>query len=165
MPLPSTMTPIATQTLAANASSITFSSIPQTYTDLVVVMVFGQSAGDDVKLRFNGDTGANYSSTRLAGDGSVATSSRTTSETGIQPRTPNNPSTAIVSMWTENINNYSNTTTYKTTIGRYSYPSGFTTTHTGLWRNTAAITSITLLCQAQSWTTGTTATIYGIKAA
>ena len=137
MPLPSTMTPIATQTLSASATSITFSNIPQTYTDLVVIMQFGQTIGDDVKMRFNGDTGTNYSSTRLAGDGSIASSSRTTNETGIQPRTPSNPNTSIISMWTENINNYSNSTTYKTSLGRYSYPSGFTTAHTGLWRSTA----------------------------
>jgi hypothetical protein len=159
------MTPIATQTLASSAASITFSSIPQTYTDLVVVMAFGQTAGDDVFLRFNGDTGFNYSSTRIAGDGTTTSSSRTSSVTGIQPRTPNNPNTSIVSMWTENINNYSNTTTYKTTIGRYSYPSGFTTAHTGLWRSTAAITSLTLVCNAQAWAAGTIATLYGIKAA
>ena len=165
MPLPSTMTPIATQTLTAAAASITFSSIPQTYTDLVVIMIFGQTAGDDVFLRFNGDTGANYSSTRIAGDGSITSSSRTSSVTGIQPRTPNNPNNTVVSTWIENINNYSNSTTYKTTLGRYSYPSGFTTAHTGMWRSTAAITSLTLLCNASTWVAGTTATLYGIKAA
>lgn len=165
MPLPSTMTPIATQTLATSAASITFSSIPQTYTDLVMVVQFGQTGGDDVFLRFNGDTGSNYSATRIAGDGSTPSSSLNSSVTGIQPRTPNNPNSSIVSIWKENIMNYTNTTTYKSTTGRYSYPSGFTTAHTGMWRSTAAITSLTVLCNALAWSAGTIVTLYGVKAA
>ena len=61
MPLPSTMTPIATNTLTAVASSVTFSSIPSTYTDLVLVLQGSFDSADDVRFRFNGDTGSNYS--------------------------------------------------------------------------------------------------------
>ena len=160
-----TYTPISSTTLGSAASSITFSSIPSTYTDLVVIMVFGQTTGDDIIMRFNGDSGNNYSSTRLAGNGTAASSSATTNYYGIQPRIGSNPPSTITTIWRENIQNYANTTTYKTAIGRLDFASGQTETHVGLWRSTSAINSVTLMCQAQTWVAGTVATLYGILAA
>ncbi len=64
-----TYTPIASATLAASTSSITFSSIPATYTDIVVVINDINSTGSfDTNIRFNGDSGSNYSRTGLRGD-------------------------------------------------------------------------------------------------
>ena len=64
--MPNTYEPIATNTLGSAASSVTFSSIPSTYTDLIVVMNYANSTGlADVFFRFNGDTGSNYSDTIL----------------------------------------------------------------------------------------------------
>jgi hypothetical protein len=63
-----------------------------------------------------------------------------------------------------NIMNYSNTTTFKTSISR----NGVRTTEAfvNLWRSTAAISSITFFCQgASNYLTGTIFTIYGIAAA
>ena len=73
----STYTPIASQTLGSAAASVTFSSIPQGYTDLVIVGNCGISnTGTTLSLRFNGDTGTNYSETTISGNGSTAVSSR-----------------------------------------------------------------------------------------
>jgi hypothetical protein len=165
MPLPSTMTPIATQTLNSAAGTVTFSSIPQIYTDLVLVSIFGPTAGDDLYLQFNGDAGANYSTTWLGGNGTTATSGRKTGDNGIQPRTPANQPSTVTTIYNTSIMNYSNSTTYKTALGRYNYASGFTEADVGLWRNTAAITSLTFKCIASTFVAGSTFTLYGIKAA
>ena len=61
----STNTPIATQALTSAASSVTFSSIPQGYTDLVVVCSVKGAVNGSLWMYFNGDTGNNYSGTQL----------------------------------------------------------------------------------------------------
>lgn len=165
MPLPSTMTPIATITLASASATVTFSSIPQTYTDLVFTSVWGPTAGDDLYLQFNGDAGANYSTTWIGGTGTTAASGRKTSDTGVQPRTPINQASTITTIYNVDIMNYSNSTTYKTTLGKYRYTTGFAEADVGLWRNTAAITSLTFRCNASTFVAGSTFTLYGIKAA
>ena len=64
----------------------------------------------------------------------------------------------------ENIMNYTNTAIFKPVVGRYDY-SGQVETHAGLWRNTAAITSVSMVSLGQAFVTGSTFTLYGIKAA
>ena len=160
-----TYEPIATTTLGSTQASYTFSSIPSTYTDLVIVCgnLLYVTGDDDAFVRFNGDTGTNYSWTQLNGSGTAATSNRGTSTTGIRSIngmdvTPNTSTTII------NIQNYSNSTTYKTTISRHS--TRFAGAFVGLWRNTAAITSVTIInLGAGGFGSGSTFTLYGIKAA
>ena len=79
----STYTPVASQTLSASASSVTFSNIPQDYTDLVLVAVPAGSTGSNgfFRFRLNSDSGTNYSSTYIYGDGTTAYSARATSAT------------------------------------------------------------------------------------
>lgn len=163
MPLPSTMTPIATQTLTANASSVTFSSIPQGYTDIIVV-IDATSAGDNVLARVNGDTGNNYSFTRLGGNGSTASSAR-----GSNTNYLNFDGAAYLttgrSTWIIQFMNYSNTTTNKTIISRGNNAATGVDTNVNLWRSTAAITSISFIATSNAYQTGSTLTIYGVKAA
>jgi hypothetical protein len=52
---------IAEQTLGTAAASVTFSSIPGTYTDLVLVLSVQDASGNTFALQFNGDTSTNYS--------------------------------------------------------------------------------------------------------
>ena len=163
MPLSSTMTPIATQTLTGDAGTITFSSIPQTYTDLVLVSVFGASVGMDIHVRFNGDNNNNYSAIRFFGNGTGGFVSRA-DDSGIQPRTSTNQVSTVTTILKENIMNYTNTSIFKPVVGRYDY-SGQVETHAGLWRNTAAITSVSMVSIGQAFVTGSTFTLYGIKAA
>ena len=165
MPAGNTYVPLATNTLSTATSSVTFSTISGSYTDLVLVAIFGLTAGDDLYLRFNGDTAGNYSAHRFGGNGSVASVGRTTNDTGIQPRTPSNQPSTITTMYTSNIMNYANTTTYKTALARYNYRSGFAEVDVGMWRSTAAITSLTFLCVASTFVSGSTFTLYGIAAA
>ena len=67
---------IATTTLGSNQASVTFSSIPATYTDIVVIATGKTSTETTLYFRFNGDSGSNYSSTDIYGDGSAAGSFR-----------------------------------------------------------------------------------------
>lgn len=158
--MPSTYTPIATQTLGSAAASVTFSSISGSYTDLVLVFNGTVSANQYVAVRLNSDTGSNYSWTRIDGDGSAAYSSRGTSTTfgrlGI-----GNPTNRTLTI--SHFMNYSNATTNKTVLSRSN--TDFVGALVNLWRNTAAITSITILTTtADTFSVGSTFTLYGIKA-
>jgi hypothetical protein len=156
-----TYTPIATNTLGSNQSSVTFSSISGSYTDLVLVFngTITTSAAS-WGLQFNSDTASNYSNTALYGDGSSAASNRATSATStISSFSGTDNSTNIVQ-----IMNYSNSTTYKTALSRNN-GGGFVSARVALWRSTAAITSITAVTSSNQFATGSTFTLYGISAA
>jgi hypothetical protein len=162
----STYTPIATTTLGSDTASYTFSSISGSYTDLVLISnVKVSSAGEAVQIRFNSDTGNNYSYTQLSGNGTAASSSRASSTSVIyisNDGSATNYGTAIT-----HIMNYSNTTTYKTTLGRFAEASATSWADVGLWRSTAAITSLTINVSGTSknLSSGSTFTLYGIAAA
>ena len=164
--MPSTYEKIATNTLSSAAATVTFSSISGTYTDLVLVMNIvpeSNAGGQNCLLRFNGDTGSNYSFTWLLGSGTITESERRSNQTSIGRidfYTTTVPTTAIVS-----INNYANTTTYKTTLARSSVADAATRANVGLWRNTAAINEIIILIDSGNFGVGATFTLYGIKAA
>jgi hypothetical protein len=159
----STYTPIATTTLGSNSSSVTFSSISGSYTDLVLVIAgyMGTGSGAYIALQFNSDTGSNYSATDLQGNGSVANSARFSSQTsGLIGAFYTSQANIICS-----IQNYSNATTYKTAVSRSNAASNNTRADVVLWRSTSAITSVTALCQSDLMATGSTFTLYGIAAA
>jgi hypothetical protein len=151
---------IATQTLGSAAASVTFSSISGSYTDLVLIIEGTASAGDAVYLQYNGDTGTNYSWTNMQGTGTTTQSNRGSSTAeariGSIGTTRYNSITQIV--------NYSNATTYKTAISRSNRTDVNTFAFVNLWRDTAAITSIAVITGA-TFSTGTTFSLYGIKAA
>jgi hypothetical protein len=158
----STYQPIATTTLGSSASSVTFSSISGSYTDLVLVVAGTYTSGgtNDAALQFNSDTGSNYSWTRLLGNGSAASSSRSTNDVQIDFGliSSTNQSNSIA-----HIQNYSNSTTYKTVLGRGN-STEYVGAIVGTWRNTSAITSITVK-SAATYSSGTTFVLYGITAA
>jgi hypothetical protein len=158
----STYTPIATNTLGSAAATVTFSSIPGTYTDLYLVANVSNATGDDnFLLNFNGDTGSNYSVTRLYGDGTSPSSSRATNQTIAQIGGFGNTLTMIRA----NIMNYSNTTTYKTVLTRNDRAANFAGATVDLWRSTAAITTILISTSSYNFSAGSTFTLYGISAA
>ena len=161
---------ISTQTLGSAVATVTFSSIPSTYTDLKIV-IQGTTTVDntDIQMYFNNDTTSGlYSKTQLEGTGSSALSGRTssanfiglTSNLGVDDT---NPSIIILQL-----NNYSNTTTFKTVLSRETmWNSSYTgvSMRVGLWRNTNAITSVSFKANGTTWKSGSTFTLYGIKAA
>jgi len=153
---------IATQTLGSATASVTFSSIPGTYTDLRIIYATTASADAGNYIRYNSDSGSNYSRTNLYGNGSSAGSDRQTSQTGIYG--PFTMSSAITSN-TIDIMNYSNATTFKTCLVRAGAANNSTLATVGLWRSTAAITSVVITCDGANFASGSTFSLYGIKAA
>lgn len=161
--MPKTYEPIATNTLGSSAATVTFSSIPATYTDLVIISYPKFSSAGQMITNFNGDTGTNYSITYLIGDGSNAGSSRFSNQ-GAIGTTPTQINT-VEHIVIQHIMNYSNTTTNKTMLQRTSQTANAVWQLVGLWRNTAAITSVVLTGSSANFAAGSTFTLYGIKAA
>lgn len=164
--MPSTYTPIATQTLGSAASTVTFSSISSAYTDLILIATPQSASGTtSLDIQFNGDTGTNYSLTYLYGDGSGAYSGRASNNAVANGGTAvSTASTFLVN--TVQIMNYSNTTTYKSLLTRANNTAGNVLTSVSMWRNTAAISTILLkLASGSNFATGSTFTLYGVKSA
>ena len=165
----STYTPLSSQTLTAAAASVTFSGIPQTYTDLVIIANAGAVTNNSpgLRVRFNEDTSSLYSSTRLRGNGTNAASTRNSGATFIEG---GNYDTGFPTFanggfaWICNVMNYSNTTTNKTMIARYNAAANETSTVVGLYRSTSAITSITISVTTDNFASGSSFTLYGIGA-
>ena len=154
-----TYTQIASTTVGTATNTVTFSSIPATYTDLVIIMNGTATAAADVYLNYNTDTtSSNYSNTYLSGNGSTAGSGR-------------DPIPAVGLFYTTdsniiaNIMNYSNSTTYKTCISRGNTAASLVITRVMMWRNTAAINQVVVKHSTGNFNTGATFSLYGITAA
>ena len=166
-----TYEPISTTTLGSDTASVTFSSIPGTYTDLILVTNVSVTVNDNaVRLQFNNDTASNYSTTTVYGDGSSAASNRASNVTSIYSSFYVDPNANVGHNTISQIMNYSNSTTYKTVIGRANratannFPGAEAVA--GLWRSTSAITEIDILTAAGgNFKTGSTFSLYGIKSA
>jgi hypothetical protein len=166
--MPATYENLGTTTLGSAQASITFSSISANYTDLLIVGNFGVTTGTPVLyFRLNSDSTASYSHTHLGGNGTAAQSGRGSSESygwaGFSLAGSPNDITGTTLI---NFFNYSNTTTNKTIIGRSGAAGREADTSVVLWRNTSAINSIVLtLSNSTTFLSGSTFTLYGIKAA
>jgi hypothetical protein len=161
-----TYEPIATNTLGSATQTVTFSSIPQTYTDLILVISSNSNSGTDyprIRVGTGGSVSSSgYSNTQIYGTGSSATSFRESSQSGFIWATYPATSARVITMF--QFQNYSNTTTYKTALMRDNNSAGNVTAAVMLWQNTGAINIIELFL-TNSFVVGSTFTIYGIKAA
>ena len=157
-----TYTPIGTYNGTGSNSIITFSSIPSTYTDLVLIIGGGCTLTSVVsQLQFNGDTGSNYSWTALYGNGSSAASARASNTTTAGNCISTSASTTTI----YNIMNYSNSTTYKTVLGRGNSLDAIVDSRCSLWRNTAVINRVDVSFNYGYFASGTVVTLYGIASA
>jgi hypothetical protein len=163
---------IASYTVTSAENNIVFSSIPQTYTDLVI---FGKSrinsSASQCNLRFNGDSTAVYDSQALSNNGgSGLTAFRETGRSQIDGG--GSIGTSNTTGWFSpneyHIFNYSDSAKYKTTFSfGLSSNNGNTLDYcghaVGLWENTAPITSITFVTNGTAFDVGSSWSIYGIK--
>jgi hypothetical protein len=157
----STYTPLATVTLGSSASSVTFSSIPATYRDLIVVIDAKTTTGTFAfGGRFNGDTGSNYSRVRMGGNGSTAYSSADTFSYFrlTSSDTPDN------GMRIAQIMDYSATDKHKTVLVRDNVAGNNVAAIANRWANTAAVTSLAAICDGGTFATGSTFSLYGVIA-
>ena len=161
-----TYTPLATTTLGSAQSTFTFSSIAGTYTDLIIIINGNGASTQSYQLQFNGEvTGTNYSLTYLLGNGSAASSGRQSNQAYMnaigRQGTGSEFGTSIIQL-----QNYANTSVYKTVIARGGVASALTIATVGLWRNTAAISTILIIPESGgNINAGSTFTLYGIVAA
>ena len=164
--MPATYEPIASATLGSAAATVSFSSIASTWTDLVLVLTGTQTTnGNGIFMRFNSDSGTNFSSTRLWGNGSSVGSNRSSStatafieSNGIGDT---NPATVVIQVMA-----YANTNVFKTALVGAADASLGVTRSVFLWRSTNAIDTVTIhSAGAGTFKSGTTAALYGIKAA
>jgi hypothetical protein len=163
--MPATYEPIATTTLGSTATSITFSSIASSWTDLRLVIVGISGTSTNIALRFNSDTGSNYSRIRLIGNGSAASSTIASNDTEIDLNREN-LSTTIPSLYTVDIFSYAGSTnkTLLASVNEDRNGSGSVISVVGMWRNASAITTILITTlSGDTFGIGTTATLYGIK--
>ena len=158
-------------TVGTATPSITFTGISGAYTDLVVVASAKSSltTTTQVQLTFNSDTTTNYSWTRLLGDGSAASSARASTQSYVEVGyIAGNTGSPSPDLFTLNIQNYSNTTTFKTFLSRWGSMNAanqYVAAVVGLWRKTPeAITSLTLTANSANFAVGSTFSLYGIAA-
>jgi hypothetical protein len=156
----STYTPIASQVLSSAAAGITFESIPQYYTDLVLVVNGNTTAGPtDNNMRFNDDAGSNYGATMLYGQSGGSYSGLTTAANlevgGIYWGTGRGSRTM-------HIMNYANPNVFKNVLAQASSDTQVNF-RAGTWKNTAPITSIYVFVGASTYVAGTTFNLYGIQ--
>jgi len=160
----STYTPIASTTATGSQSTITFSSISQTYTDLVLVVYAKSSVASDLTLTFNSSS-TGYSYLVLTGTGSTPSSAKGINQSYIIVDYNASVRTGDFTTDVINIQNYSNSTTYKTVLSRCDSSTGVDAT-VCLWRNTNAITQIDISGNpTPTFASGSTFTLYGIAAA
>jgi hypothetical protein len=162
----STYTPIATTTLGTATSSYTFTSIPSTYTDLILILSGSNSASAAPLIRVgNGslDSGTNYDMVALRGDGSTASSFSNPGDNWFNTfmTSTTNAMYTVIS----HLQNYSNTTTRKSIINRSSSATGNVVLEIGNWNSTSSINQIQVLLSGANLNAGTQITLYGIAAA
>jgi len=145
---------IATVTVGAGGqSSVTFSSIPSTYQHLQVRFIARISTSDTAEntwLRFNADTGSNYTYHFLDGNGSSASAGAGTSQTRILAGRAGaaNSGSNIFGTNVVDVLDYANANKYKTARilgGIDRNGDGNIRLDSGVWMNTAAVTSLTIM--------------------
>jgi hypothetical protein len=168
MPAGKTYEVISSTTLSSDTASIEFATIPATYTDLKISLIAGQSAtlNDSFQIRFNSDTGTNYTSTYMLSDGSTASGS-CSNNTNALINFGDLGGVAIESFLDININSYAETNRYKSTLSYYaSVQRARVLLNLGLWRDNSAIHTVKLMFTASdNFKSGSVATLYGITAA
>lgn len=170
--MPATYDQIATYTFPSSATTYTLSAIPQTYTDLVLTCHInaGVNPGYGLAVEFNGDSGTNYNFNYMYGSGAAAYANSKANFSFLTPAYGTGVGTASPSIYRVNIQSYSNTTTFKSFFSEaanYDTTYGGVENAVGCWRSTSAITSVRAFMPYGSMTfaTGSTITLYGIKAA
>ena len=163
--MPATYEPIASTTLGSAAANVEFTSIPSTYTDLVLVFS-GKHATTTAQIRLTVNGSAtNYSDTILSGNGSTASSTRHSSGSVIRLDNATGFNTTNPLVGIVQVMSYANTNVFKTLLAAVADPTNGVDRIVGLWRDTTAVSSIKVDSNSGNLASGFTAALYGIKAA
>lgn len=160
----SAWTPLATLTLTGSQSSVTFSNIPQSYRDLIVVTNTATPSGySQMYCRMNNNSTSIYRYLWMMGDGSVRRSGQWNNEPWIYGQTyTSEQGTAFQPSWL-NIFDYTSTVKRKDTLWRLSSYVG-TILSSGRFNSTSAVTSVTIGLSSNSFAVGSTFSLYGVSA-
>ena len=165
---------IASATGTGSNTTITFSSISNTYKHLQLRIIAQRTTGagnQTGRITFNNDSTTTYDYHRLQGDGATATAAGTaTAAFGLIVPFAGNNSTSIFGVNIIDIHDYASTTKNKTVRYFSGYDSnntegGIVALGSFLWRSTSAIDRIDIKFSADSFATGSTIALYGIKGA
>jgi hypothetical protein len=159
---------------SGGVASITFSGIPNIYKHLQIRGIAkddrASNVNDGIVVQFNSDTGANYTRHRLFGQGGgTAEAGANTSQTGtlLYSGTGGASGANIFGAFVMDVLDYTNTNKYKTMRaldGVDANGSGYIALDSGLWLNTAAITTITFTPQSGTiFTEHSSFALYGVK--
>jgi len=154
-------------TLTSSAASVTFSSIDQSYGDLILTLMTGNDSGFSRQnyVYLNGDTGNNYHYVAMRGTGSVAASFSGTDDTLVQAGDSIRSKNLGDMNWVVNLFDYSATDKHKSVLTRLTNLSGASDAAAAAasrWANTAAITSITMAPNNTTYSVGSTFNLYGV---
>ena len=156
-----TYTLIDSVTLASTASSVTFSSIDQSYRDLVAIV---QTTSDSVNanMRFNADSGSNYNRVYAYGDGSSSVSLGNVNGTALNlvGGALNNATSPLLLI--TQIFDYAQGDKHKPIIHRADNSANGTMMLAGRWASTSAITTVQWLSGANPFKAGSTFYLFGI---
>jgi hypothetical protein len=160
MPTP-TYTPLANVTLGSSASSVSFSSIPATYRDLILVATAKSTPTLATFLvNFNGDSSNIYSTVVMTGTASAA-ETYTSGQLTYFVQIPTDALNVVVAQFLD----YSATDKHKTFLSRNNSKGEGVEASAGRWANTAAISSIVFTCTGGDiWAAGSTFALYGVIA-
>jgi large repetitive protein len=161
---------IATYTLTGNQSSISFNSIPSTYTHLQIRAVArtdrSADVTDSVNLRFNSDANSNYSDHFLSGNGSSVSggATQTTSITGIIATSATSANSNVFGAGVVDILDYTNTNKYKTIRSIHGNAVNIVQMRSGNWRNNSVVSTITLFPNiGTNFVSGSRFALYGVR--
>jgi hypothetical protein len=160
-----TYTQINSVTLAATASSVTFSGLPTngTYRDLVLAVNADGTSQTEFYIRMNGDTSSTYTSVRMQGSGSTNASATYSGTGGMRLNGNGDIMTNFSFNAAIQLLDYSATDKHKTLLSRTSSSQGIDAC-AGRWPSTSAITSVTVYPYAGSFDIASTFSLYGIEA-
>ena len=153
--------PLANITLSASQSAVVFSSMLQSYRDLVLVANTTATAGSQsIYVIISGDFGANYNYVTMVGNGSSASSSAINNSTAITESGFTNSSNNFII----NVMDYSATDKHKPLLIRGNNAAQETNAMAARWASTSAVTSIQLTASANQFAAGSTFALYGVSA-
>ena len=157
---------ISSVTLSASASSVVFSGIPTTYTHLQLrCTILASSANSDAEVIFNADTASNYSQHYLYGNGTSATAGGGANQPFFYLGTNAGDTTYPIASVAD-VLDYGNTNKYKTARALNGFDrngSGTLFFSSGSWRNTNAITTLTIFPNTGTFNTYSSFALYGVK--
>lgn len=150
---------IASNVLTSSVTSVTFSSIPSTYRDLVAVVSATANTNANFNVTFNSDTGINYRYIRLQGNGSTASSQSNMTHNAIFEQSIDTTADQYIMQ----IMDYSVTDKHKIVLSRHNRPTAALWGIASRWANTSAINTIQFAVPGgNTFSSGSTFYLYGI---